>query len=214
MSRPVTQSPPPVAAIDACILVYLVGEVVPPAAPMPEKRAILLGGLCEWLGGDAWIWSIHEKTSAGMVMVDSLHHGFHPPPQDWGRLEDHHVSRTRMRTDSRSATVAILRDPAAPPFTTRETQLAAIVFDEVGWLYDFDGAGQLPVSPCLLTPRQRVVATLMLQGRDRKRIAAHLGISANTLGSHIKEIYRRLGVRSQAGLIRSGFDETIPNRKP
>jgi hypothetical protein len=37
MSRHVTQSPP-VAAIDACILVYLVGQVVPPAAPMPEKR--------------------------------------------------------------------------------------------------------------------------------------------------------------------------------
>lgn len=213
MSRHLPQSPSPVAAIDACILVYLIGEVVPGSAPMREKRALLMGGLCEWLGGDAWTWSIHEKSSGGMVIVDALHYGFRPPPEEWEQLADRHVSRTLTRRDGRFVTVAILREPSGQPFSSRETRLAGIVFDEVGWLYDFDEAARFPVSQTLLTPRQRVVATLMLQGWDRKRIASHLDISANTLGSHIKEIYRRLGVRSQADLIRSEFDEAIPHRK-
>lgn len=213
MSRSPAPSPRPVADIDVHILVYLVGEIVPGSAPVREKRALLLGGLCEWLGGDAWVWSLHEETSGGTVIIDSLHHGFSTPPRDWEKLADRHLSRTRTRADGRSATVAILREASGTPFSDRETQLAGIVLDEVAWLYDFDEAAPLPDTPPLLTTRQRVVATLLLQGWGRKRIAAHLDISANTLGGHIKEIYRRLGVRSQAALIQSGFDETIPNRK-
>ncbi|RYD41016.1 MAG: LuxR family transcriptional regulator [Verrucomicrobiaceae bacterium] len=214
MSRSPAEPCPPLAAIDVRILVYLVAEVVPGSAPMREKRALLLGGLCEWLGGDAWTWAIHEKTSHGSIVVDSLHYGFEQPPQDWERLAERHLTRTRIRSDGRSTTVAVLRYAAASPFSARETQLAGIVFDEVTWLYDFDESAATPDSPPLLTTRQRVVATLMLQGWDRKQIASHLDISANTLGSHIKEIYRRLSVRTQAELIKSGFDESIPNRKP
>lgn len=213
MTRSPITSPPPVASIDVHILVYLVGEIVPGSAPVREKRALLLGGLCEWLGGSAWTWHIHEKTSGGTVIVDSLHHGFNPPPQEWEKLAERHLSQTRTRGDGRPATVAILREATEPPFTARETQLAGIVFDEVAWLYDHDEAPPLPDSPPLLTTRQRVVATLLLQGWDRKRIAAHLEISTNTLGSHIKEIYRRLGVSTQAGLIKSRFDETIPDTR-
>ncbi|RYD28071.1 MAG: LuxR family transcriptional regulator [Verrucomicrobiaceae bacterium] len=212
MSFSPIQNALPVASIDTGILVYLIGEVVPGSAPMREKRALLMGGLCEWLGGDAWTWSVHEKSSGGTILVDALHYGFSAPPQEWQKLADRHVSRTRTRADGRSVTVAILREPSGQPFSARETRLAGIVFDEISWLYDFDDATHTPAGPPLLTPRQRVVATLMLQGWDRKRIAAHLDISANTLGSHIKEIYRRLGVRSQAGLIKSGYDETIPGR--
>ncbi|RYD20474.1 MAG: LuxR family transcriptional regulator [Verrucomicrobiaceae bacterium] len=200
-------------AIDVHILVYLVGEIVPGSAPVREKRALLLGGLCEWLGGDAWTWTLHEETSGGTVIVDSLHHGFDPPPHDWEKLADRQLSSTRRRTDGRSATVAILRGASATPFSERETQLAGIVFDEVAWLYDFDEAAPLPDIPPLLTTRQLVVAALLLQGWGRKRIAAHLEISSNTLGGHIKEIYRKLGVRSQAALIQSEFGESIPNRK-
>jgi DNA-binding CsgD family transcriptional regulator len=213
MSRPPAQPSRQVTAIDVHILVYLVGEIVPGSAPVREKRAVLLGGLCEWLGGDAWVWSLHEETSGGTIIIDSLLHGFSTPPPEWERLADRHLSRTRTRADGRSATVAILREASGSPFSDRETQLAGIVLDEVSWLYDFDETAATPDRPPLLTTRQRVVATLLLQGWGRKRIAAHLDISANTLGGHIKDIYRKLGVRSQAALIQSGFDETIPNKK-
>jgi LuxR family transcriptional regulator, maltose regulon positive regulatory protein len=52
----------------------------------------------------------------------------------------------------------------------------------------------------LLSPRQRIVLELVSEGRSNKEIARDLGIAAETVKSHVKEIFVRLQVvrRAQA----------------
>ncbi|MCU7647340.1 helix-turn-helix transcriptional regulator [Pseudomonas piscis] len=52
----------------------------------------------------------------------------------------------------------------------------------------------------LLTPRERQVVRLMLQGNPGKLIARHLGISPGTVKVHRRNIYARLAVSSQMQL--------------
>ncbi|MGZ0703085.1 helix-turn-helix transcriptional regulator [Pseudomonas sp. L5B5] len=52
----------------------------------------------------------------------------------------------------------------------------------------------------LLTPRERQVVRLMLQGNPGKLIARHLGISHGTVKVHRRNIYARLSVSSQMQL--------------
>ena len=48
----------------------------------------------------------------------------------------------------------------------------------------------------------------LMSGLDRKSIAAHLGISANTVAGYAREVYRHFGVNSQPQLIRRFFTPT------
>ena len=52
-----------------------------------------------------------------------------------------------------------------------------------------------------LTPRERDVATLVVDGLTDREIAAHLSLSRYTVGQHIGQIYRKLAVRSRGELI-------------
>ena len=53
-----------------------------------------------------------------------------------------------------------------------------------------------------LSPREQEVVTLLAQGYSYAQIASQLGISENTLKTHIKRIYSKLNVhnRTQAVL--------------
>jgi len=50
----------------------------------------------------------------------------------------------------------------------------------------------------LLSPRQRIVLELVGEGRSNKEIARDLGISAETVKSHVKMIFVRLQVARRA----------------
>jgi DNA-binding CsgD family transcriptional regulator len=52
----------------------------------------------------------------------------------------------------------------------------------------------------LLTEREREVVDLLLRGNSAKAIARGLGISPETARNHLKRIYPKLGVASQAEL--------------
>ena len=56
-----------------------------------------------------------------------------------------------------------------------------------------------------LTPRQREVLQLIVEGRTMKEIAARLGISTRTAESHKYEMMESLGVESTAELIQYAF---------
>jgi pSer/pThr/pTyr-binding forkhead associated (FHA) protein len=53
----------------------------------------------------------------------------------------------------------------------------------------------------LLTPAQRRVFDLLVQGLIEKEVARHLGISPNTVHEHVKAIYRTLLVSTRGELI-------------
>lgn len=52
-----------------------------------------------------------------------------------------------------------------------------------------------------LSPRERVVASQVLRGRSRKRIAADLGISVSTVTTHLRRTMWKAGVESIPSLI-------------
>lgn len=54
----------------------------------------------------------------------------------------------------------------------------------------------------VLTSREREIAAQMLAGSRTSLIAEELGISVNTVRNHLKAIFRKLKVRSQADLVR------------
>jgi DNA-binding CsgD family transcriptional regulator/GAF domain-containing protein len=53
-----------------------------------------------------------------------------------------------------------------------------------------------------LTPRERDVARLAVQGLHDWEIGERLNLSPHTVKHHLKAIYRKLGVRSRVGLVR------------
>jgi DNA-binding CsgD family transcriptional regulator len=101
-------------------------------------------------------------------------------------------------------------DPPSPDGSTRELQLEAHVLriaDELHAAGLIPRLAQLPVlaeEPRLgrLTSREWVVLTRLLDGQRISAIAADLLVGQATVRDHLSSIYAKLGVHSQAELVR------------
>jgi len=65
----------------------------------------------------------------------------------------------------------------------------------------FRAAKPRPNLDVQLSAREEEVLMLLSKGYANKEIAGHLGISAQTVGSHIKHIYEKMHVRSRAAAV-------------
>lgn len=54
---------------------------------------------------------------------------------------------------------------------------------------------------CLLTPSERDVLELLARGRSARYVADELGVSFNTVRTHIRHVYEKLGIHSRQDLI-------------
>lgn len=104
--------------------------------------------------------------------------------------------------DARSmSAVAVYRSTGRPLFTERERVLLHTILAEIPWLHASGWPEDRGVEIPRLSPRERIVLNLLLDGRTRKEIAANLELSAHTVGDYIKAVYRFFGVGSQAELM-------------
>jgi two-component system, NarL family, nitrate/nitrite response regulator NarL len=60
-----------------------------------------------------------------------------------------------------------------------------------------------------LTPREREVLSCLVQGMSYKGAASHLGISIDTVRTHIREVYRKLQVHSVAEAVSRAFRDGL-----
>ena len=60
-----------------------------------------------------------------------------------------------------------------------------------------------------LSPRESQIAVLVADGWPTKAIARHLGISFWTVGTYLRRVYSRFGVRSRAAMIARLLDEGL-----
>ena len=61
--------------------------------------------------------------------------------------------------------------------------------------------GKSAAGAAKMTPRESQVAHLLLQGLSDLNIATQLGISEETVGTHLSRVFRKSGVHSRAEFI-------------
>lgn len=66
-----------------------------------------------------------------------------------------------------------------------------------------------PVPDYGLTPRECEVLKLLTEGLVKKEIAQHIGMSYHTVDTHLRSIYRRLGVRSNTEAVARAVRESL-----
>jgi DNA-binding CsgD family transcriptional regulator len=98
--------------------------------------------------------------------------------------------------------IGLYRRRGQQRFSPRDRRFAHIVLSEVPWLHTAGLPGDRGERVPELSPRQRTVFVMLLEGHDRKRIAQLLDISPHTAKDHIDAVYRHFGVSSQVDLIR------------
>lgn len=94
----------------------------------------------------------------------------------------------------------VARNEGAPPYRDADRELMRIAMKSVSWLH---GSLEETVPPEAfegLSPRQKTVLLMLLDGSTRKGIAASLQIGEDTVGDHIKGIYKHFGVNSVSEL--------------
>ncbi len=77
---------------------------------------------------------------------------------------------------------------------------------------DLEGSG--PLTPLPLTAREREIARLVADGLSNPKIGARLFISARTVGTHLNNIYKRLGIHSRVQLTRLVISQATANASP
>jgi DNA-binding NarL/FixJ family response regulator len=106
-------------------------------------------------------------------------------------------SRTRQPATTREGNSRSGRTPN----DTREQKLSPA--SQTG----SSGEPRKPERP-ILSPRQRAVANLVSRGLTDCEIAAMLEISENTVGDHLKLIFRRFGLHTRTALAVRVLNET------
>jgi DNA-binding CsgD family transcriptional regulator len=91
----------------------------------------------------------------------------------------------------------------AGEFDKRDVALLDLAMAGIDWLHASSNSDEERLPPetfAGLTPRQRTVMLMLLDGLSRKQIAARLDISEHTVSDHVKSLYQHYGVHSSTEL--------------
>lgn len=106
------------------------------------------------------------------------------------------IQCVRYSSDQNWSQLFLLRANGQSSFSSSDRALVDLAMSSVGWLHA-SAAETLSAEERLgLTSRQRAVMLMMLDGHSRKQIASQFGIGEQTVGDHIKQIYRHFDINS------------------
>lgn len=94
----------------------------------------------------------------------------------------------------------LLRNAGHGEFGKTEAMIVETVLAGVPWLHSTAEETLPPEAYQGLTPRQKMVLLMLLDGLPRKAIAYRLGITEDTVGDHVKSVYAHFAVGSSGEL--------------
>lgn len=92
--------------------------------------------------------------------------------------------------------ITLKRRTGRKNFSPLEQRMAHIVTGEIEWLHCEENLAGVTEQIRPMTPSQRTVLMLLMEGLSKKEIAAKLDCSENTVKDHVKAIYKHFGVHS------------------
>ena len=99
-----------------------------------------------------------------------------------------------------ASNIGFHRRAAKADFGEREKALVHLLMSRVDWMHHHGIHETAHEQVIRLSPRERQVLMLMLNGQGRKAIAANLGISEHTVGDYQKKLHKHFDVSSRAEL--------------
>jgi DNA-binding CsgD family transcriptional regulator len=90
----------------------------------------------------------------------------------------------------------LLRGPGQTEFGASEAAIVDLVLAAIPWMHSTAEELLPPDALVGLTPRQKTVMLMLLEGLTRKAISRRLGITEDTVGDHVKSIYIHFQVGS------------------
>jgi DNA-binding NarL/FixJ family response regulator len=106
----------------------------------------------------------------------------------------------RYATFDTWSNILLIRGDGKSKFSTEQVQLLDAAMESIGWLHATAEEALPAESLRGITPRQSEVMLMLLDGYPRKVIAARLKIGQETVGIHIKAIYKHFDVNSSSEL--------------
>ena len=110
------------------------------------------------------------------------------------------VSGYPVSTHSMSA-IGLYRGEGHGEFSERDKKIAHLLIREIPWLHTSGWPHESCAEVPQLSPQQRVVLNLLLDGHGRKQISHQMELTENTIAGYIKDVYRHFQVNSHAQLM-------------
>jgi DNA-binding CsgD family transcriptional regulator len=186
------------AAAGACVVAHQTGDGKPAAVSITFSTSSARKRI------DRRRNLVQEKRVESHPLVEQIHRRLRAPDRGGdAQTTDRTILCSVVRLDRprTSAGLALGRRAGdRRPFTQRDEMLVSLFHREMRWIYQFDLPLMSPeVAP--LSPRMRQTLQFLLAGASEREIAAHLGLSLNTVHHYVKQLYKHFEVSSRSQLL-------------
>lgn len=115
---------------------------------------------------------------------------------------DHNVATfIRVGPNGGALATQLLRAWGEKPFDRRERLLLHLFHSELGWMYEPIVRAGEHRDAAALSPRQRQVLALLLDGHSEKQVAARLRLKPPTVHEYVTSLYKKMKVTSRSELL-------------
>jgi DNA-binding CsgD family transcriptional regulator len=147
-----------------------------------DERGQLVVTRQDVIPDDEWRSTPHLVSHVAKLGLDAWLHG------------------VRYLSDDTWFCIHLMRSTGREVFGDREAAVLKLGMAGVGW-FQPQVEETVPADKFIgLTPRQRTVLLMQLDGLSRKQIAANLAVSEHTVDDHLKAIFRHFGVHTAGEL--------------